>query len=145
MMHFTARDLSFYASYPTSDGFNVDKRRYEFPITAVRKHQGQSIYDLPSVAVCLLLNRFKQWGIPSASANSILSRIDMNALNEAVNEVEAEQRHLLICTISAHDFDIDETTTVHSSWESVLETINETDCMVIDLSDLIPAVLRGEF
>jgi len=27
----------------------------------------------------------------------------------------------------------------------VLETITETDCMVIDLSDLIPAVLRGEF
>jgi len=44
-----------------------------------------------------------------------------------------------------HDFDLDETPTVHGSWEGVLETITETDCMVIDLSDLIPAVLRGEF
>jgi len=83
-MHFTARDLSFYASYPTSEGFNVDKRRYEFPITAVRQAQGKSLYELPSVAICLLLNRFKQWGIPSAGANTLLSRIDMDALNLAV-------------------------------------------------------------
>jgi len=144
-MHFTARDLSFYASYPTSEGFNVDKRRYEFPITAVRQAQGQSLYELPSVAVCLLLNRFKQWGIPAAGANTLLSRIDMDALNLAVAEVEAGHRQTLICTVPAHDVDLDETPTVHGSWESVLETITETDCMVIDLSDLIPAVLRGEF
>ena len=91
-MHFTARDLSFYASYPTSDGFNVDKRRYEFPITAVRQAQGQSLYELPSVAVCLLLNSFKQWGIPAAGANTLLSRIDMDALNLAVAEIEAGHR-----------------------------------------------------
>lgn len=144
-MQFTARDLSFYASYPTSEGFNVDKRRYEFPITAVRQSQGQSLYELPSVAICLLLNRFKQWGIPSAGANTLLSRIDMDALNLAVAEIEAGHRQSLICTVPAHDFDLDETPTVHGSWESVLETITETDCMVIDLSDLIPAVLRGEF
>lgn len=144
-MNFTARDLSFYANYPTSEGFNVDKRRYEFPITAVRQAQGHSLYELQSVAVCLLLNRFKQWGIPAASANTLLSRIDMDALNLAVGEVEAGYRQTLICTIPAHDFDIDETLSVHGSWDSVLETISETDCMVIDLSDLIPAVLRGEF
>ena len=69
----------------------------------------------------------------------------MDALNLAVAEIEAGHRQSLICTVPAHDFDLDETPTVHGSWESVLETITETDCMVIDLSDLIPAVLRGEF
>ena len=144
-MHFTARDLSFYASYPTSEGFNVDKRRYDFPITAVRQTQGRSLYELPAVAVCLLLNRFKQWGIPAAGANTLLSRIDMEALNVAVAEIEAGHRQTLICTVPVHDFDLDETGTVHGSWDRVMEATTETDCMVIDLSDLIPAVLRGEF
>ena len=145
-MLFTTKDLAFYADYKTPEAFLVDKRRYQLTIIPYRKTNGQQLFPLRAVVICLMLFRLKGWGVPMSCAADLLGRIDLDQLFETLDLLAAEKVENLIVTIPAHpNLDLEDTKTIHTDLATAQQTQTEIDVMHINLTDLVQQVLKGAF
>ena len=147
-MNFVSSDLARYAAYPDVVSFQVDARRYGWPLRPVRRVQGRNRYSLAEAVTAHTISVLRHMNIPSSSIKTLLDRIDQAAFRAALDEFEASQVDQIILTIPcARYFEPDDATdlhTVHTNPQSALETLAELDAIYINLSEISQAIRDGE-
>lgn len=145
-MNFTSRNIAFFCGYPTSDAWNLDKRRYAwdhfFPVKTI---QSAHRYSLFHAALAQLQFRLMQFGAGPSQMLGLLSRIDQQALFDTVDAFEAGKADAVVVLVPCHDaVDHDETLTVMDDPKLAQTTLAECDCTYVDLTDFLRGVLAGE-
>ena len=145
-MNLTSRNIAFFCGYPTSDAFNLDRRRYEwdhlFPVKTI---QSAHRYSLFHAALAQLQFRLTQFGAGPSQMLGLLSRIDQKALFDTVDAFEAQKVEKVLVLVPCFDaVDHDETLTVTDDPNLAQATLSEWDCTYIDLTDFLRSVLAGE-
>lgn len=145
-MNLTSRNIAFFCGYPTSDAFNLDRRRYEwdhfFPVKTI---QSAHRYSLFHAAMAQLQFRLTQFGAGPSQMLGLLSRIDQQALFDTVDAFEAKKAEKVLVLVPCFDaVDYDETLTVTDDPTLAQTTLAECDCTYIDLTDFLRGVLAGE-
>jgi len=145
-MNLTSRNIAFFCGYPTSDAWNLDRRRYEwdhfYPVKTV---QSSHRYNLFHAALAQLQFRLTQFGAGPSQMLGLLSRIDQQALFYAVDAFEAKKAEKVLVLIPCFDaVDHDETLTVTDDPKLAQATLTECDCTYVDLTDFLRGVLTGE-
>ena len=145
-MNLTSRNLAFYCGYTTTDAWNLDRRRYGWDhFFPVKKVQSAHRYNLYHAALAQLQYRLTQFGTGPSQMLSLLSRIDQQALFDAVDAHEAGKTEKVLVLIPCFDeVDYDETLTVTDDQKLALATLSECDCTYIDLTDFLRGVTAGE-
>ena len=147
-MNFVSSDLARYAAYPDVVSFQVDTRRYGWPLRPVRRIQGKNQYTLAEAVTAHTISVLRHMNIPSSSIKMLLDRVDQVAFRTAVDELEASQVDQIILTIPcARYFEPDDATdlhTVHTNIKSALETLAALDAIYINLSEISQAIRDGE-
>lgn len=142
-MNLTSRNIAFFCGYPTSDAWNLDRRRYDWdhfiPVNTV---QSAHRYNLFRAALAQVQYRLGHFGAGPSQMLGLLSRIDQQALFDAVDAYEAEKVLVLIPCFD--DIDHDETPTVTDDPKLAQATMAECDCTYIDLTDFLRGVMAGE-
>jgi len=145
-MNLTSRNIAFFCGYPTSDAWNLDRRRYEwdhfYPVKTV---QSSHRYNLFHAALAQLQFRLKQFGAGPSQMLDLLSRIDQQALFDTVDAFESKKVEKVVVLVPCFDaVDYDETLTVTDDPNLAQTTLAECDCTYIDLTDFLRSVLAGE-
>jgi len=145
-MNLTSRNITFFCGYPTSDAFNLDRRRYEwdhfYPVKTV---QSSHRYNLFHAALAQLQFRLTQFGAGPSQMFALLSRIDQQALFDTVDAYEAGKAEKVLVLVPCFDaVDHDETLTVTDDPKRAHATLAEWDCTYVDLTDFLRGVLAGE-
>ena len=147
-MNFVSADLSRYAAYPDVTSFQVDLRRYHWPLKPIKRIQGRNRYTLADAVTAHCISILRHMNIPSSSIKTLLDRIDQAAFRAALDEFEANQVDQIILTIPcARYFEPDDATdlhTVHTNLTTALETLAELDAIYINLSEISQAIRDGE-
>ena len=145
-MNLTSRNIAFFCGYPTSDAWNLDRRRYKwdhfYPVKTV---QSSRRYNLFHAALIQLQFRLTQFGAGPSQMLGLLSRIDQQALFDTVDTFEAGTGDAVVVLVPSHDaVDHDETLTVMDDPKLTQATLAEWDCAYVDLTDFLRGVLAGE-
>jgi len=145
-MNLTSRNIAFFCGYPTSDAWNLDRRRYEWDhFFPVKKVQSSHRYNLFHAALAQLQFRLAQFGAGPSQMLGLLSRIDQQALFDTVDAFEAGKADTVVVLVPCYDaVDHDETLTVTDDPQLAQTTLAECDCTYIDLTDFLSSVLAGE-
>ena len=147
-MNFVSSDLARYAAYPDVVSFQVDARRYGWPLRPVRRIQGKNRYSLAEAVTAHTISVLRHMNIPSSSIKMLLDRVDQVAFRAALDEFEAGQVDQIILTVPcAPYFEPDDATdlnTVHTNLQSALETLAELDVIFINLSEISKSIRDGE-
>ena len=147
-MNFVSSDLARYAAYPDVVSFQVDCRRYHWPLRPVRRIQGRNRYSLAEAVTAHTISVLRHMNIPSSSIKTLLDRIDQAAFRAALDEFEANQCDQIILTIPcARYFESDDATdlqTVHTNLKSAWATLSALDAIYINLTEIIRAIRDGE-
>jgi len=147
-MNFVSSDLARYAAYPDVVSFQVDTRRYGWPLRPVRRIRGKNRYSLAEAVTAHSISVLRHMNIPSSSINVILDRVDQVAFRTALDEFEASQVDQIILTIPcARYFESDDATdlqTVHTNLKSAWATLSALDAIYINLTEIIRAIRDGE-
>ena len=146
-MNYVSSDLARYAAYPDTISFQVDCRRYGWPLRPVRRIQGRNRYSLAEAVTAHTISVLRHMNIPSSSIKTLLDRIDQAAFRAALDEFEANQCDQIILTIPcARYFEPDDEgdlATVHTSIVSAHETLDEIDALYIRLTDIAQSIRDG--
>lgn len=145
-MNLTSRNIAFFCGYPTSDAWNLDRRRYDWdhfiPVNTV---QSAHRYNLFHAALAQVQYRLGHFGAGPSQMLGLLSRIDQQALFDAVDAYEAGKAEKVLVLIPCFDdIDHDETLTVTDDPKLAQATMAECDCTYIDLTDFLRGVMAGE-
>ena len=145
-MNFTSRNIAFFCGYPTSDAWNLDRRRHNwdhfYPVKTVRSSHR---YNLFHAALAQLQFRLTPFGAGPSQMLGLLSRIDQKALFDTVDAFEAQKVEKVLVLVPCFDaVDYDETLTVTDDPNLAQTTLAECDCTYIDLTDFLRSVLTGE-
>lgn len=145
-MNLTSRNIAFFCGYPTSDAWNLDRRRYEwdhfYPVRTVRSSHR---YNLFHAALAQLQSRLTQFGAGPSQMLGLLSRIDQQALFDTVDAFEAKKAENVLVLVPCFDaVDYDETLTVTDDPHLAQATLAECDVVFIDLTDFLRSVLAAE-
>jgi len=147
-MNFVSSDLARYAAYPDVVSFQVDTRRYGWPLRPVRRIRGKNRYSLAEAVTAHSISVLRHMNIPSSSINVLLDRVDQVAFRTALDEFEASQVDQIILTIPcARYFESDDATdlqTVHTNLKSAWATLSALDAIYINLTEIIRAIRDGE-
>jgi len=147
-MNFVSSDLARYAAYPDVVSFQVDTRRYGWPLRPVRRIRGKNRYSLAEAVTAHSISVLRHMNIPSSSINVILDRVDQVAFRTALDEFEASQVDQIILTIPcARYFESDDASdlqTVHTNLKSAWATLSALDAIYINLTEIIRAIRDGE-
>lgn len=88
-MNLTSRNIAFFCGYPTSDALNLDSRRYEWDhFIPVNTIQSAHRYNLFHAALAQVQYRLGHFGAGPSQMLGLLSRIDQQALFDAVDAYE---------------------------------------------------------
>ena len=146
-MNFVSSDLARYAAYPDVVSFQVDCRRYHWPLRPVRRIQGRNRYSLAEAVTAHTISVLRHMNIPSSSIKTLLDRIDQAAFRTALDEFEANQCDQIILTIPCTGYfepdDEGDLATVHTSIVSAHETLDEIDALYIRLTDIARGIKEG--
>jgi len=145
-MNLTSRNIAFFCGYPTSDAWNLDRRRYEWDhFLPVKTVQSSHRYNLFHAALAQLQFRLTQFGAGPSQMLGLLSRIDQQALFDTVDAYEAQTAENVLILVPYFDtVDHNETLTVTDDKTLAQSTLAEIDCAYIDLTDFLHGVLAGE-
>ena len=138
-MNLTSRNIAFFCGYPTSDAWNLDRRRYDWdhfiPVNTV---QSAHRYNLFHAALAQVQYRLGHFGAGPSQMLGLLFRIDQQALFDAVDAYEAGKAEKVLVLIPCFDdIDHDETLTVTDDPKLAQATMAECDCTYIDLTDAV--------
>lgn len=146
-MNFGSKDLANYAGYRNVEAFQVDQRRYDWPLMPIRRIRGKNRYAFAECIVAHVIWRLRCMNVGGSSINLLLSRIDLNALHLKIDEFDAGIVDDLILTIPCVDgFEPDggcELLTVHTKLETAQQTLSEVDCIFIQLTDMAVSIREG--
>jgi len=145
-VNLTSRNIAFFCGYPTSDAWNLDRRRYEwdhfYPVKTV---QSSHRYNLFHAALAQLQFRLTQFGAGPSQLLGLLSRINQQALFDTVDAFESKKVEKVVVLVPCFDaVDYDETLTVTDDPNLAQTTLAACDCTYIDLTDFLRSVLAGE-
>ena len=76
-MNFVSSDLARYAAYPDTISFQVDCRRYSWPLRPVKRIMGRNRYALPEAVLAHVISVLRHMGISASSVAAILDRLDL--------------------------------------------------------------------
>jgi hypothetical protein len=146
-MNFVSSDLARYAAYPDTISFQVDCRRYGWPLRPVRRIQGRNRYAFPEAVLAHVISVLRHMGISASSVAAILDRLDQIAFKQALDEFEANLVEEVILTLPiSRYFEPDDECkfeTVHRSVRSANKTLNEVDAVYVRLTDFAWAIKEG--
>ena len=146
-MNFISKDLARYAAYPCVEAFQVDLRRYHWPLRPVKRIQGKNRYAFPEAVLAHVISVLRHMGIPASSVAEILDRLDQIAFKQALDGFEANlvEEVILTLPISKYSESDDECDleTVHTSIVSAHETLDEIDALYIRLTDISRGIKEG--
>jgi len=146
-MNFISKDLARYAAYPCVEAFQVDLRRYHWPLRPVKRIQGKNRYAFPEAVLAHVISVLRHMGISASSVAAILDRLDQIAFKQALDEFEANLVEEVILTLPiSRYFEPDDERkfeTVHRSVRSANKTLSEVDAVYVRLTDFAWAIKEG--
>ena len=146
-MNFISKDLARYAAYPCVEAFQVDLRRYHWPLRPVKRIQGKNRYAFPEAVLAHVISVLRHMGISASSVAAILDRLDQIAFKQALDEFEANLVEEVILTLPIRRYsepdDKCDSETVHTSIVSARETLDEIDALYIRLTDISRGIKEG--
>lgn len=147
-MNFISRDLARYAGYSCVEAFQIDLRRYKWPLTPMKRLQGKYRYVLSEAVLAYLIGVLRDMNIPSSAIKIFLNHIDKNVLTAALHEFKAGLSDQIILTLPcSRCFEFDngaDQGTVHTSYASAHETLTKFNVIYINLSEISRAIRDGE-
>jgi hypothetical protein len=87
-MHFMSKDLAKYAGYKGVEAFQVDQRRYDWPLMPLKRIQGRNRYAFTEAMLAHVIWSLRALGLNGAAVGSMLSRIDIEAFRAALDNFE---------------------------------------------------------
>ena len=146
-MNFVSSDLARYAAYPDTISFQVDCRRYSWPLRPVKRIMGRNRYAVPEAVLAHVISVLRHMGIPASSVAAILDRLDLITFKKALDEFEANLVEEVILTLPISRYfepdDEGDLATVHTSIVSAHETLDEIDALYIRLTDIARGINEG--
>ena len=146
-MNFVSSDLARYVAYPDTISFQVDCRRYGWPLRPVRRIQGRNRYAFPEAVLAHVISVLRHMGISASSVAAILDRLDQIAFKQALDEFEANLVEEVILTLPISRYfepdDEGDLATVHTSIVSAHETLDEMDALYVRLTDISWGIKEG--
>ena len=146
-MNFISKDLARYAAYPCVEAFQVNLRRYHWPLRPVRRVQGTNRYAFPEAVLAHVISVLRHMEISASSVAEILDRLDQIAFKQALNEFEANLVEEVILTLPISRYfepdDEGDLATVHTSIVSAHETLVEIDALYIRLTYISRGIIDG--
>ena len=141
-----SKDLAKYAGYKGVEAFQVDQRRYDWPLMPLKRIQGRNRYAFTEAILAHVIWSLRALGLNGAAVGSMLSRIDIEAFRAALDNFEVGLIDEAILTIPlAEYFDpFGETATVHNNLRSAHTTMEQLDCVFLRLTDFARTILKGE-
>ena len=145
-MHFMSKDLAKYAGYKGVEAFQVDQRRYDWPLMPLKRIQGRNRYALTEAILAHVIWSLRALGLNGAAVGSMLGRIDIEAFRDSLDKFEVGLTDEAILTIPlAEYFDpFAEMPTVHNNLRSAHNTMEQLDCVFLRLTDFARMILKGE-
>ena len=146
-MNFVSSDLARYAAYSDTISFQVDLRRYHWPLRPVKRIMGRNRYAFPEAVLAHVISVLRHMGISASSVATILDRLDQIAFKQALDEFEADLVVEVILTLPISRYfepdDEGDLATVHTSIVSAHETLDEIDALYIRLTDIARGIKEG--
>ena len=146
-MNFVSSDLARYAAYPDTISFQVDCRRYSWPLRPVKRIMGRNRYAVPEAVLAHVISVLRHMGISASSVAAILDRLDLITFKKALDEFEANLVEEVIQTLPISRYfepdDEGDLATVHTSIVSAHETLDEIDALYIRLTDIARGINEG--
>jgi len=141
-----SKDLAKYAGYKGVEAFQVDQRRYDWPLMPLKRIQGRNRYAFTEAILAHVIWSLRALGLNGAAVGSMLGRIDIEAFRAALDNFEVGLIDEAILTIPlAEYFDpFGEMATVHNNLRSAHNTMEQLDCIFLRLTDFARTVLKGE-
>jgi len=147
-MNFISRDLARYAGYSCVEAFQLDLRRYKWPLAPTKRLQGKYRYALSEAVLAYVISVLRHMGISASSVAAILVRLDQIAFRQALDEFDANLVEEVILTLPiSRYFELDDDgdlATVHTSVVSAHETLDEIDSVFIRLTDIAQGIRDGQ-
>jgi hypothetical protein len=145
-MHFLSKDLAKYAGYKGVEAFQVDQRRYDWPLLPLKRIQGRNRYAFTEAILAHVIWSLRALGLNGAAVGSMLGRIDIEAFRDSLDKFEVGLTDEAILTIPlAEYFDpFGEMATVHNNLRSAHTTMEQLDCVFLRLTDFARTILKGE-
>ena len=139
--------MARYAAYPDIVSFQVDARRYHWPLRPVKRIQGKNRYAFPEAVLAHAISVLRHMGISLLSIAAILDRLDQIAFKQALDEFEANWVDEVILTLPISRYfepnDEGDLATVHTSIVSAHETLDEINASYIWLTDIARGIKDG--
>ena len=146
-MNFVSSDLARYAAYPDTISFQVDCRRYSWPLRPSKRIRGKNRYAFPEAVLAHVISVLRHMGISASSVAAILDRLDQITFKKALDEFEANLVEEVILTLPISRYfepdDEGDLATVHTSIVSAHETLVEIDALYIRLTDISRGIIDG--
>ena len=146
-MNFISKDLARYAAYPCVEAFQVDLRRYHWPLRPVKRIQDKNRYAFPEAVLAHVISVLRHMGISTSSVAAILDRLDQIAFKQALDEFEANLVEEVILTLPISRYfepdDEGDLATVHTSIVSAHRMLDEMDAVFIRLTDISQGIRDG--
>jgi hypothetical protein len=146
-MNFVSSDLARYAAYPDTISFQVDCRRYSWPLRPVKRIMGRNRYAVPEAVLAHVISVLRHMGISASSVAAILDRLDQITFKKALDEFEANLVEEVILTLPISRYfepdDEADLATVHTTIVSAHETLVEIDALYIRLTDISRGIIDG--
>jgi hypothetical protein len=146
-MNFVSSDLARYAAYPDTISFQVDCRRYSWPLRPVKRIQGRNRYAFLEAVPAHVISVLRHMGISASSVAEILDRLDQIAFKQALDRFEANLVEEVILTLPISRYfqpdDEGDLATVHTSIVSAHETLEEMDALYIRLTGISRGIKEG--
>lgn len=146
-MNFVSSDLARYAAYPDTISFQVDCRRYSWPLRPIKRIRGKNRYAFPEAVLAHVISVLRHMGISALSVAAILDRLDQITFKKALDEFEANLVEEVILTLQISRYfepdDEGDLATVHTSIVSAHETLVEIDALYIRLTDISRGIIDG--
>ena len=146
-MNFVSSDLARYAAYPDTISFQVDCRRYSWPLRPIKRIKGKNRYAFPEAVLAHVISVLRHMGISASSVAATLDRLDQITFKKALDEFEANLVEEVILTLPiSRYFEPDnegDLATVHTSIVSAHETLVEIDALYIRLTYISRGIIDG--
>ena len=146
-MNFVSSDLARYAAYPDTISFQVDCRRYSWPLRPIKRIRGKNRYAFPEAVLAHVISVLRHMGISASSVAAILDRLGQITFKKALDEFEASLVEEVILTLPISRYfepdDEGDLATVHTSIVSADETLVEIDALYIRLTDISRGIIDG--
>ena len=132
---------------PDTISFQVDCRRYGWPLRPIKRIKGKNRYAFPEAVLAHVISVLRHMGISASSVAAILDRLDQITFNKALDEFEANLVEEVILTLPISRYfepdDEGDLATVHTSIVSAHETLVEIDVLYIRLTDISRGIIDG--